>query len=130
MRGTARRGDRARLAALGLTLGLVALAAPAAADDALWIRWTHPAPETVASFNVHLGSMPGVYDEVIAVGLPPRDGEGAYGWSLGFDGKGGRFVAISAVGHDGQQSALSNIGYFRSPALEPIGRPGQPRVEP
>jgi hypothetical protein len=127
---------RIRLAAgLALGLGLALAAAGAAEARSVTVRWRFSAPERAAGFRVHLGPRPGVYTHTIDVGKPAPDGDGVFRVSIEVPDHEPVFLAVSAYGERGEESARSNEG-VRAPgpadadggAAQRLGTPGQPRV--
>jgi hypothetical protein len=125
---------RRRLAA-GLALGLGVAAASAADARSIVLRWRFAAPERAAGFRVHVGSQPGVYTHTFDVGKPAPDADGVFRARIEVPGDGPVFLAVSAYGERGEESARSNEG-VRAPApgeaeadaAQRLGTPGRPRV--
>jgi hypothetical protein len=125
---------RRRLAA-GLALGLGLAAAGAAEARSLTLRWRFSAPERAAGFRVHVGSRPGVYTHTIDVGKPAPDADGVFRASIEVPDHEPVFLAVSAYGERGEESARSNES-VRAPgpadteasAAPRLGTPGRPRV--
>ena len=87
------------------------------------IVWGHTAPETVSSFVVLLSPVEGSLENArrVDVGLPPAQASGilsTYAAMVSFDPD--EFLAVAAIGHDGQMSLPSGWG-----GMQPT-RPGQP----
>jgi hypothetical protein len=104
---------------------LVAAASPAAAD---WttLRWTHPDPSDVQNFRVHIGSRSGRYDRVLDVGKPSPDADGVFSYLVDLGDGDPVYVALTAIGHDGLESALSNERAIEQVSAGTLGQPGKP----
>jgi hypothetical protein len=116
-------------------MGLALAAASAADARSVTLRWRFAAPERAAGFRVHVGSAPGVYTHTIDVGKPAPDAEGVYRVSIEVPDQEPTFLAVSAYGERGEESARSNET-LRAPepaageagARQRLGAPGKPRV--
>ena len=71
-------------------------------------RFTHPNPSAVAGFNLYYGTSSGSYGQQIDVGLPARDGTGAYFVDIAFPATQGVYVAVAAYDSSDRESARSN----------------------
>ena len=95
------------------------------------LRWTHVAPSEVRSFKVRWGTRPGVYQATLDVGKPPLTG-GVFATAIDVPATETVYVALSAVGTNGLESILSNVG-IRTPQGSgggSIGEPGRPQISP
>jgi hypothetical protein len=109
-------------------LGAALWAAPVEAGP-VTVRWRHAEPGRVAGFRLHVGSEPGRYTRTIDLGLPPADFEGVYRAEVELPDDAPSYLAISAYGEGGEESARSNE-MLRAPAppAAGLGTPGRPRV--
>jgi hypothetical protein len=127
--------QRSRRVLAGVALGLGLAAASAADARSITLRWRYPAPERAAGFRVHVGSTPGVYTRTIDVGKPAPDAEGVYRVRIDVADHEPTFLAVSAYGERGEESARSQET-LRAPvpsegepgAAQRLGTPGRPRV--
>ena len=134
MAGSELRGTRWALVGLALLASSVVAALPADARS-ISVSWRYAAPERVAGFRVYLGSAPGRYTRTIDVGRPTADASGTYHVSVEVADDEPSYLAVTAYGAGGEESARSNET-LRSPepaspgaeAGTRIGTPGQPRV--
>jgi hypothetical protein len=127
--------QRRRRGVAGLVLALGLAAAGAADARSITLRWRFSAPERAAGFRVHVGSAPGVYTRTIDVGKPVPDAEGVYRATIEVADHEPTFLAVSAYGERGEESARSNES-LRAPepadgetdTAQQLGTPGRPRV--
>lgn len=101
------------------------------------VRWTHPAPETVAEFIVHVGNESRKYNRKYRVGVPVPNASGVFESSIEIPDGGKSFIAVSAVGFTGLRSRFSNERKVRTDASPgggdggddgALGAPGAPFV--
>lgn len=92
------------------------------------VSWGHPAPNEVSHFVVLVSPVEGAVPATreINVGMPEAQLVGALSlFSALISFEQDEFLAIAAIGHDGQMSTASNWSGM------PLSRPGQPLlVEP
>lgn len=110
--------------AIGLALLLLACASAASARSEL-LRWSHPAPSTVAGFKIYVGNAPGVYQTTLDVGKPAASG-GVFSYSLQVPDPDNVYVAVSAYGSTGLEGTRSN----EQLRLGQLGVPGKPQIQP
>lgn len=114
-----RNGLIAFLVAIGW-LATIGVGTACAQVEAREIRWTHPAPASIASFKIVVSPAPKIRATTayLDVGLP-LEGSGIYSVQLPIDAY--SYVAVVAVGNNNVESLLSNWmlakgGVFGKPA--------------
>jgi len=95
------------------------------------LRWTHSDPADVRSFKVRWGTRPGVYQTTLDLGKPPESA-GVFAAAINVPAADTVYVALSAVGTNGLESILSNVGIRTAGGTTSgtIGTPGRPQIEP
>ncbi len=100
--------------------GLVLAWAQTAAARPETLRWSHPSPTDVQSFEAHVGTSPGSYTSIVPLGKPTPVG-GVYTASIDVTDGTNVYIALRAIGTGGQQSPLSSARLRTEP---PSGGPG------
>jgi hypothetical protein len=102
-------GSRALAAAIGAALILGAPSMAQARTELL--RWTHPDAGPIASFRVYFGTASRSYGAPVDAGKPAADSAGVRSYSLLVPASvenESLYIAVTAVGEDGQESLYSN----------------------
>jgi hypothetical protein len=102
-------GSGALAAAIGAAFLLGAPAVAQARTEVL--RWTHPDAGSVASFEIYFGTASRVYRTPVDTGKPAPDATGVYSATLAIPADvedEPLYIALRAIGEDGQKSAFSN----------------------
>lgn len=98
-----------RFKLLGLAALCVAtLSAGTASARAEIIRWTHPDSGEVVSWEAHVGTSRGNYDQVIPLSNLQMDPGGVFQTSIEVADNATVYIALRAIGQSGQRSAISN----------------------
>jgi hypothetical protein len=109
-----------RWVTVGIVLALLLCAAAASAREET-LRWTHPAPETIARFQVHWGLASRLYPNTLDVGVP-EEVDGVFSHTLNVTPDDAVvFFAVTAVDDLGLGSELSN-----ERSRDELGDPGDP----
>ena len=94
---------------LGLAvLGVATLSAGTASARSETIRWTHPDYGEVLSWEAHVGTSRGNYDQVIPLSNPQMAAGGVLQTSIEVADNETVYIALRAIGQRGQRSAISN----------------------
>lgn len=97
-----------RVLTIGLGVATALLLAVGAAARTEQVRWTHPNPAEVQTFQVHVGSSSRAYTQTIDVGKPTRSGAGVYTYDLVVPDTAVVYLAVTATGPTQLRSAFSN----------------------
>lgn len=106
---------RAPLASVLLQVLIGCLLASGAQARSEILRWTHPSPASVRSFEAHYGSSSSALGQAVNLGKPVPDASGIYSASIQVADDQDVYVAVRAIGTDGSQSALSAARLRRAP---------------
>ncbi len=112
-----------RLAAVVALVVLFEATSAAARTETL--RWTEPPGQSVARFEVLMGSAPGNWSDTQDLGLPNMDVNGVYSADIQVPDADDVYVAVRAIGTNGLESAPSNAqlraGLLPDPGTQPGG---------
>ena len=99
--------DRFKL--IGLTiLAITMMSAGMASARTEVLRWTHPDAGQVASWEAHVGSTRGGYDQVIPLSNPQVDSNGVLQSTIEVADDAVVYIALRAIGQSGERSVISN----------------------
>ncbi len=115
----------ARLAAALFSVILFSVEASARTET---LRWTQVEPPAVAGFRVYWRAGSNASPATEDVGLPPRDGQGVYSYSINVDDAADVYVTMTAYDANGVSSFQSNE-ICRGPGV-PCGSVPPPPVPP
>lgn len=79
------------------------------------LRWTHPNPAGVQSFEAHHGTSSSALGQSVDLGKPVPDASGIYSASIQVPDDQDVYVAVRAIGTDDSPSALSAARLRRAP---------------
>jgi hypothetical protein len=106
---------RAPLASVLLQVLVGCLLASGAQARSEILRWTHPSPASVRSFEARYGTSSSSLGQSVNLGKPVPDASGIYSASIQVPGDQDVYVAVRAIGTDDSQSPLSAARLRRAP---------------
>jgi hypothetical protein len=109
---------------IGLGVATALLFAVGAEARTEQVRWTHPNPAEVQTFQVHVGPSPRAYTQTIDVGKPARSAAGVYTYDLVVPDTAVVYLAVTATGPTRLRSAFSNEQVRNPAATGGGGTPG------